>query len=172
MLQLILGGCRSGKSRLAQRLAQNQDLPVVFVATCRTQGLDEEMQERVRKHRDDRPADWETVENEFNFETIAHRYPGHCILVDCLTLWISHWMGEGTAEKSILNKLDALAASKSEYPIHWIVVSNETGMGLVPETPEARAYRDTLGRANQHVAAMADTVDFCVAGIPLQIKPQ
>ena len=171
-IHLVLGGSRSGKSRYAEELAKNQNRPVLYIATCRTQGMDQEMKDRVNRHQLDRPENWLTLENRFDLAEIVKEYSDHCLLLDCLTLWMGNAMETMNDEKEISNHLDRACSEVRKQGSSLLVVSNELGMGLVPETPIGREFRDLCGRANQQIAAAADNVTFMVAGIPLQIKPQ
>lgn len=177
MVILILGGARSGKSDYAQRLAGEMGRPVIYVATA-TAG-DEEMAERIARHRAMRPAHWRTLEAPTGVgQALAeHLDGGEVVLLDCLTLLVSNLLMElgETAEVSVLEgrviaELEALLASCAARGAAFIVVSNEVGMGLVPPYPMGRVYRDVLGRANQWLAARADQVVLMVAGIPVEVK--
>lgn len=163
---LILGGARSGKSRFAQALAEQEEGRLVYVATAGA--YDAEMEERVERHRDDRGEQWETVEEQYDLAAVIARYSGSStLLVDCLTLWLSNViLGEQDVGAAIAGLVAALNACDG----HVILVSNEVGSGIVPETPLGRAFRDEAGRLNQRVAAQADTVALVVAGLPLWLK--
>lgn len=174
---LILGGARSGKSDYAQRLAGEMGRPVIYVATA-TAG-DEEMAERIARHRAARPAHWRTVEAPTGVgRTLAeHLDGGEVVLLDCLTLLVSNLLMElgETADADVLEgrvtaELEALLTVCAAHRAALIVVSNEVGMGLVPPYPMGRVYRDALGRANQWLAARADRVVLMVAGIPVGVK--
>ena len=166
--QLILGGTRSGKSQRALALADAAGCARrIFLATA--EAFDDEMAERIARHRADRGADWETIETPLNLaETIsnnAHR--DFVCLVDCLTLWSSNLMhGERNIEAESRKLCDSLQNTDGQV----IVVSNELGLGLVPETPLGRRFRDAQGRLNQDVAAVCDRVEFIAAGLPIVLK--
>ena len=164
---LVLGGARSGKSAYAERLARESGGERVYLATA-TAG-DGEMSERIAHHRDRRGPDWITVEEPFALADILMREsrPGRTILVDCLTLWLSNVM---LAERDVEAETRDLRASilSSSGPV--ILVSNEIGLGLVPETPLGRRFRDAQGRLNQAVAATVPRVIFVAAGLPLVLK--
>lgn len=174
---LVIGGARSGKSAYAQRLAEESGRPVLYVATA-TAG-DEEMAERIARHRAARPTHWRTLEIPMNIgpaleATIAG---GEVVLLDCLTMLVSNLMmdeGEGATadrlEARVVEELEALLKVCRTREAQLIVVSNEVGMGLVPPYPMGRVYRDVLGRANQWLAARSDRVVLMVAGIPLEVK--
>ena len=171
-LSFVLGGSRSGKSARGEALAAElaQSDPVVYVATCRSVGLDAEMQNRIQKHRDSRPSHWQTVENQFDLGQIASDYPGRTILIDCLTLWLSHWSEFDSEATTTLDRLSDDLQEFEKQNINLVIVSNELGGGLIPMEAASRAYRDLVGMANQIVAARADNVEFVIAGIPMPIK--
>ncbi|WP_375403591.1 bifunctional adenosylcobinamide kinase/adenosylcobinamide-phosphate guanylyltransferase [uncultured Sphingomonas sp.] len=164
----ILGGARSGKSRRALTIADALPGSRTFIATA--QAYDEEMIERVARHRAERDKRWNTVEAPVDLHAaIADAKVEHdLLLVDCLTLWLSNMMlGGHDVERATRSLLDQMIAPRSGT---LLLVSNEVGMGLVPETPLGRAFRDEQGRLNQRVAALADRVEFVVAGLPLTLK--
>jgi adenosylcobinamide kinase/adenosylcobinamide-phosphate guanylyltransferase len=166
-LTLLIGGARSGKSKLALRLAAEQSSPVVFVATA--QAGDAEMAERVAVHRSERPAEWQTIEEPLRLrETIAVVESTACVVVDCLTLWTANALealggGETAAQAA------AAADAASARPGWTIVITNEVGLGIVPDNPLARSYRDLLGRVNTIWADAADQVYLLVAGRALSL---
>jgi len=176
-LTLILGGARSGKSAHAQQLARERGGDdVLFVATA--QAHDDEMETRIAAHRADRPAAWRTLEVPRHVgEAISQAGLCGVVLVDCLTLLLSNAVvalpesaSTAEAEAVALAEVEELIAAYRRGMASWIVISNEVGLGLVPPYPMGRAYRDALGRANQHLAAEADEVLFMVAGIPMKVK--
>jgi adenosyl cobinamide kinase/adenosyl cobinamide phosphate guanylyltransferase len=161
-LVVLLGGARSGKSRLAVRLAAASGAPVVFVATG--EPGDEEMAARIEQHRQERPAAWTTVEEPRRLLDAVEAVPaGCCLVVDCLSLWIANLI-----EKTSADAIEAEAATAAEVAAAraapTIAVSNEVGLGVVPATPLGRAYRDVLGRVNQAWVAAADEAMLVVAG--------
>lgn len=177
--ELILGGARSGKSREAERRAATSALAVTVIATA--EALDEEMAARIRRHQDDRPAGWRTVEAPVALADAlrAEAAPERCIIVDCLTLWLTNLLADAhtlpagaTAEDLPLfrRERDALLAALPTLPGRIIFVANEVGLGLVPETPLGRLFRDEAGRLNQAVAALCPRVVFVAAGLPLVLK--
>ncbi len=171
-MTLILGGARSGKSGVALRLLLKAGGEKTFVATARIE--DEEMAERVRAHRAARPQEVKTLEEPLNPARALRSAdkPGGALLLDCLTLWLSNLMAEpGRDDASILEEVGELARLSRELRGRLIVVSNEVGMGIVPENPLARRFRDLAGKANQIMAGAADEVLFAVAGIPRRLKP-
>lgn len=164
---LVLGGARSGKSAYAERLAGASGLALRYIATA-TAG-DDEMAERIRHHRDRRGAGWLTCEEPLDLVGALRREvaPDRAVLVDCLTLWLSNLIfahRDPAAETAAL--CDALIA----LPGPAILVSNEVGMGLVPETALGRRFRDAQGRLNQAVAAAVPGVVFVASGLPLVLK--
>jgi adenosylcobinamide kinase/adenosylcobinamide-phosphate guanylyltransferase len=165
---LVLGGVRSGKSAQAERLARETGLARVYIATA--QAFDDEMHERIARHKADRAADgWRTIEEPIGLAaTIARQArPDTVLLVDCLTLWLTNIMlGERDVERMQAALIGILDAAKG--PV--ILVSNEVGMGIVPETKLGRDFRDAQGRLNQAVAAVVPRVLFVAAGLPLVLK--
>ncbi|MEM9170743.1 MAG: bifunctional adenosylcobinamide kinase/adenosylcobinamide-phosphate guanylyltransferase [Pseudomonadota bacterium] len=163
----ILGGARSGKSRRAQSVAEGLARRRVFIATA--QAFDEEMAERIARHRADRAHGWETIETPLDpaGAVRASAASGTACLVDCLTLWLSNLMHAGRdVDAATLDLVRAL--DEAGGPV--VLVSNEIGLGLVPETPLGRRFRDAQGRLNQAVAAACDRVEFVAAGLPLVLK--
>ena len=168
-ITLILGGARSGKSARAEALAGRSQRPVTYVATYASGLADVEMTQRIEKHRSRRPATWETVENRFDLSALFSALRGRTVVLDCLTLWLSyHW--ENVPEADLLERLRTALEGARAHDLELYIVSNELGMGLVPSSPEGRGFRDLSGRANQLVAALADHVEFQVAGLPLCVK--
>jgi adenosylcobinamide kinase / adenosylcobinamide-phosphate guanylyltransferase len=167
---LVLGGVRSGKSRYAQQIAERFER-VVFIATAAA--LDDEMRVKIQKHRDDRPAQWLTVEEpvEIANAIAAHDVSCDCIVIDCLTIFAANLLehhGENDEAISLRSKQlrDALQNARCDV----VLVSNEVGSGIVPSYPLGRRYRDLLGELNQKVAAVADNALFFVAGLPIVLK--
>ncbi len=166
----VLGGARSGKSRFAQDLAEAFAGPKAYLATA--QALDPEMADRIRRHRDSRPPGWQTIEEPLGAAGVF-RERGEAfslILLDCLTLWISNAMMAGWREEKILREADGLIRAGREMKSSLIAVSNEVGLGIVPENPVARLFRDLSGTIHQAAAREADEVYFMVSGIPQKIK--
>jgi adenosylcobinamide kinase / adenosylcobinamide-phosphate guanylyltransferase len=164
---LVLGGARSGKSRYAEKLVAASGLSPVYIATAAA--LDDELGERIAHHRDRRGAEWITIEEQFALaETIAlEAGPERILLVDCLTLWLSNLT---FSERDIPTEQARLVAQLAESAGPVILVSNEIGLGLVPETALGRRFRDAQGRLNQGVAEVASRVVFIAAGLPLVLK--
>lgn len=168
---LIIGGCRSGKSRHALNLAEQVNgLHKIFVATCIPE--DEEMATRIQRHQNERGAHWRTVESPQDLAgTITRQGPEtNVILIDCLTLWISNLMMAHNDDTAILHHVERLNAAMAHAPFPIIVVSNEVGTGIVPENALARRFRDLTGWCNQAMAAACSHVTWMVAGIAVIIK--
>ena len=164
-VHLILGGARSGKSRHALGASKRLQGPHRFIATA--QAYDSEMKERIQKHREERDGHWRTVESPIELaHTIASLNEG-TILIDCCTLWLSNVM---LAERDISSETAALIDSITCATADIVLVSNEVGSGIVPETKLGRDFRDEQGRLNQRLAEIADTVELVVAGIPSRLK--
>jgi adenosylcobinamide kinase / adenosylcobinamide-phosphate guanylyltransferase len=162
---LVLGGARSGKSLFAERLASELPGPVVYLATARA--IDEEMAERIAHHRARRPPAWRTL--ELPTDLAAHLpVEAGTLLVEDLTLLLSNHMEAdvSSAEAHAVGEVEDLL----KLGMNVVLVSNEVGMGLVPETPLGRVFRDALGRVNQRAAALCTEVYFVVAGLPLRMK--
>jgi adenosylcobinamide kinase / adenosylcobinamide-phosphate guanylyltransferase len=167
---LILGGARSGKSRLALTLARSVPGRVAFVATA--QPLDGEMAARIARHRADRPPEWSTVEEPLDPAGACRKLIGAAdlVVVDCLTLWVSNRFLRGDLDAAILTGADELARLCRDRALGLILVSNEVGLGVHPATSSGLRFRDLLGLVNQRVAAAVDRVTLMVAGIPVAVK--
>ena len=165
-LTLVLGGARSGKSAYAEALVESAGRGV-YLATA--EAGDAEMAERIRRHRRRRGESWLTVEEPLDLAGTLrqHALPGRPILVDCLTLWLSNLMAAG---RDVDGETAALAGRLASLAGPVVLVSNEVGLGLVPETPLGRAFRDHAGRLHQTIARLADRVIFIAAGLPLILK--
>lgn len=162
-LTLVLGGARSGKSRQAEALVMAEPAPWTYIATARA--ADDEMRARIAKHRARRGVGWETVEAPLDLAgPLATPRPA---LVDCLTLWLTNLMLGGQDIAAATAALDAALATRMAATV---LVSNEVGLGIVPENALARRFRDAAGRLHQHLATRADSVLFMVAGLPLRAK--
>lgn len=168
-LTVLLGGARSGKSALATTLASGTDLPVVVVVTA--EARDEEMTERIGRHRAARPAAWTTVEEPLDLASALHGVtPEAFVVLDCLSLWVSNAMEAGWHDERILAEALEVAAGLAERVAPAVVVSNEVGLGIVPMNALARRYRDTLGRVNATFVGEAGHAYFVVAGKALALE--
>ncbi len=181
-LTFILGGARSGKSshaqHLAQKLAQKSSKRITFIATA--QALDDDMSARIQKHREDRPAEWMTLEITHDIPAYLQEKPSQTdiYLLDCITLLANNvfmqfieedQVNEKMAKQALEYEIDELLTYIHAHDEEWIVISNEVGLGLVPPYQMGRVYRDLLGWANQRLAHEADEVLWMVAGIPVPI---
>ncbi|MBC2836375.1 bifunctional adenosylcobinamide kinase/adenosylcobinamide-phosphate guanylyltransferase [Paragemmobacter straminiformis] len=165
-LSLVVGGARSGKSRLAETLVTRTNRPRRYIATA--EAWDDEMRDRIAAHRTDRGAAWETVEAPLDLcAALASAKPDEAVLVDCATLWLTNHL---LAEHDLAAEGAALLAALSSCPAPVVIVSNEVGWGIVPENALARRFRDAQGRLNQQVAAQADLVLGVMAGLPIVLK--
>ncbi|MGY2399865.1 bifunctional adenosylcobinamide kinase/adenosylcobinamide-phosphate guanylyltransferase [Pseudomonas sp. SDO5271_S396] len=169
MRQLILGGARSGKSRLAEKLASDSGLPVIYIAT--SQPLDGEMNARVALHRERRPQAWGLVEEPVELARVLrdNAAPERCLLVDCLTLWLTNLLMLDDPQRLALER-EALLDSLASLPGNIIFVSNETGLGVVPLGELTRRYVDEAGWLHQALAERCQRVVLTVAGLPLTLK--
>jgi adenosylcobinamide kinase/adenosylcobinamide-phosphate guanylyltransferase len=165
---LVLGGARSGKSAYAQRLAEAHCPERLYLATAAAG--DEEMAVRIARHRADRGQNWTTLEEpiEISAALLTHAQPGRVVVVDCLTLWLSNLMLAG---RDLGPPLAALVDAVKRLNGPAILVSNEVGMGIVPDNKLGREFRDWQGRANREIGAACDVVMFVAAGFPVQLKP-
>jgi adenosylcobinamide kinase/adenosylcobinamide-phosphate guanylyltransferase len=177
-VHLVLGGARSGKSRFAEQLATDTGKKVVYIATATV--YDDEMQQRINRHIDDRPAHWLTVEEPLRLAQILrlHAAEDTCILVDCLTLWLTNvLMAEQGQSDGVDHVLKSLADYKTELletltnlPGQVILVSNEVGQGIVPMGELSRRFVDEAGWLHQDIARIANKVTLVVAGLPMKLK--
>ena len=173
---LVTGGCRSGKSAYAQALAESLPPRRLFVATCPV--TDEEMRRRIEAHQfARRDRGWETVEEQLDLAGALRRAPEHsAVLVDCLTLWVNNLMyraeqdGRTVTEAEIATRAGDVLAAAASCRGTVVFVTNEVGLGVVPDNALARRYRDLVGRANQTIAAQADAVTLVTCGIPWHLK--
>ena len=165
-LTLVVGGARSGKSGLAERLITETGRPRRYIATA--EAWDDEMRDRIARHRADRGADWVTVEAPLDLAAaLAAARPEEMVLIDCATLWLSnHLLADHDLEAETARLLSALATC----PAPVAVVSNEVGWGIVPDNALARRFRDAQGRLNQRIAAQAGLVIGVMAGLPVMLK--
>lgn len=171
MLQLILGGARSGKSRLAEQTAKETSLSVIYIATA--QALDTEMQQRIAHHQQQRPAHWQVLEEPIYLadRLLQCDQANQLILVDCLTLWLTNLLlaEDPALQQQQMQKLfEVLPQLQSQI----ILVSNETGLGVVPMGEISRRFVDEAGRLHQTLGQLANKVMFCVAGFPMILKDE
>ena len=169
---LLTGATRSGKSRLAVELAREFGPRILYVATCRP--TDPEMQRRVARHRQERPASWRTVEASHD-PAAAFRQQDNAVdgaILDCLTMHVSKLMMRFSSDEAVLEHIRLLGEAMRRAPFPVIVVTNEVGGGLVPTNRLGRRFRDLAGWANQLIAESADEVYLVVAGLSLCLKPQ
>ncbi len=169
MRELILGGVRSGKSRLAEQYALESGLAVVYVATAEVR--DEEMRQRVAHHQARRPANWQLVCAGQNLAEVLQREAagGRCVLVDCLTLWLTQLLCDSD-ETRLKMEVSELIRVLPGLPGLIILVSNETNMGIIPMGELSRRYCDETGRLHQQLGALCERVILTVAGLPLRVK--
>lgn len=163
-LTLVLGGARSGKSRLAE--AEITALPPPWLHVATAEARDAEMEARIARHRARRGEGWQGIEAPFDLAASLRAASGP-VLVDCLTLWLTNHLLAGSDLVAETDRLEAALAAR-RFPV-WLV-SNETGLGIVPENALARRFRDEAGLLNQRMAALADRVLFVAAGLPLRLK--
>ena len=165
-LTLVIGGARSGKSRHAETLVGQCAAPHAYIATA--QAFDDEMRARIDEHRARRSADWQTIDAPFELVSALNDVPDRqSVLIDCLTLWLTNVM---LAERDVDEESRQLADVLAKPRGPWFVVSNEVGLGIVPDNPLGRRFRDAAGRLNQMVAERASSVIFMVAGLPMKVK--
>jgi adenosylcobinamide kinase/adenosylcobinamide-phosphate guanylyltransferase len=177
---LLTGGARSGKSRLAQELGLKANGKVLFVATA--EAGDDEMQARIEAHKKNRPANWKTLEARANLGNEIEKNIGDAqtVIIDCITLLTNNIFmdyvsakgkfSESKVEGSLNAEIEGILACVSRFKAKFLIVTNEVGMGIVPEHPMSRLYRDLLGKVNQKLAKNADEVYLFVAGIPVRVK--
>jgi len=181
-LLFVTGGTRSGKSTFAERLALASGADVIYLATM--EPGDEELRDRVRRHQSRRPAAWATVEEPLTLpDALAEAPPEACVLIDCISLWVTNRLMQldsedpslevvATLEAALDAEVDALLATAEARTGITIAVTNEVGAGLVPPYPLGRVYRDVLGRVNQRVSAVADRAWLLVSGRALELPPR
>lgn len=166
----ILGGARSGKSAYALQLAKKGKSRAAFIATC--QELDKEMSERIKFHKKSRPANWQTFEEPYKVSDLVNKVGVKfgVILIDCLTLLVSNLMLKGAKKRSINREAYNILSALNKIKAKAIIVSNEVGLGIVPNNKLGRNFRDIAGKINQIVAKESDEAYFMVSGIPWKIK--
>jgi adenosyl cobinamide kinase/adenosyl cobinamide phosphate guanylyltransferase len=167
-LVLLLGGARSGKSALALERGRAWGGTVTLIATA--EAGDEEMAERIRRHRAERPAEWSTIEEPLDLAgALARVDDDSAALIDCLSLWVANLLARGDRDDAVEERARAVAEQAAARSGLTVAVSNEVGLGVVPHTELGRRYRDVLGRVNADWAAAADEALFVVAGRPLRL---
>jgi len=166
---LIGGGARSGKSRFALTYAEQIGVRRVFVATA--QASDDEMAARIARHRGERQANWVTVEEPLALPETLARVEADVVLVDCLTLWLANLLLRGDTAAAVEVAVERLAEAATARSGHVMIVTNEVGMGIVPEHALARLFRDIAGRAHQRLAARADEVYMAMLGLVVRLRP-
>lgn len=169
-ITFVTGGCKSGKSSYALKVAEEYQLNQIFIATSIP--FDDEMKERIRKHKEERDDSWETVDVPLLLPEaiVEHSREGNVLLVDCLTLWINNLLLEIENQEEILHRVEKLFNALASAACPVILVSNEVGCGIVPLNGLSRLFRDLAGLANQRIAEVADEVVWMVAGIPNVLK--
>ncbi len=167
MKALITGGVRSGKTRRAMELSTSLGKQRIYLATG--QAWDEEMSERIERHKGERDQSWQTIEEPLNIAPLLHQ-PGKVVLVDCLTLWMSNLLHTHEDEEPVHAAVAALVQAMVDAPNPIIFVTNEVGFGIVPMNALARRFRDHAGWLAQAVAAQADRVELCCAGLQIRMK--
>ena len=171
-LILILGGVRSGKSSYAQQLASDDGGRVLFLATA--EAGDDEMKRRIAKHKSSRAAAWATIEEPLDIASALKpkSATADVVILDCITVWLSNLLlrENGMTEEEMLAEIDKLLNAYKQGKASYIIVSGEVGMGIVPEYPLGRIFRDYMGLANQRLTDKADRVVLMVAGIPADVK--
>ena len=173
-LTFLTGGARSGKSTLAVDLAERSGFPVTFIATAPLPPLDSpdhdaEMAERIARHRAERPDSWVTIEAPIDLDEALGAAAGTFTVIDCLTLWVSNLMWNGCTDDGIVDRADATAQRCAMTIDPVVVVTNEVGLGVHPDTALGRRYRDVLGSVNQRWAARAEHSFLLVAGRALRL---
>ena len=169
MLQIILGGARSGKSRLAEQIAQKSQKTVIYIATA--QANDAEMQQRIQHHQQQRPTEWQLIEEQLYLAECLEKNDAaeQIILVDCLTLWMSNLLMDSNPDLQ-MDQCRKLLAILPKLKSDIILVSNETGLGVIPMGEITRKFVDESGRLHQQLGQIAEKVVFCVAGFPMILK--
>jgi adenosylcobinamide kinase/adenosylcobinamide-phosphate guanylyltransferase len=168
-LTFLVGGARSGKSSLAVRLAAESGRAVVFVAT--SEARDDEMEARIERHRGERPPEWSTVEAPLDLAGALAAAPQEaCVVLDCLTFWTSNALEAGWSDEAVAEAAAQVAGLAAARTAATVVVSNEVGLGVVPDTPLGRRYRDVHGRVNAIFAGAAERACLVVAGRALELR--
>jgi len=169
-LHFVIGGCRSGKSRHAESLATASGMPVCFVATYATEMMDDEMRVRIAEHRSRRPSHWSTLEDRFDLTNQVVESENALLLVDSITLWLSYHLMKRRPSANILMDLEEALRTARQLGRALVLVSDEVGMGLAPESHDGIIFRDLCGSANQLISRYATKVELIVAGLPWVLK--
>ena len=169
-ITFILGGARSGKSRYALEIAKDNGGRIAFIATCEPK--DREMKKRAILHKETRPAHWKTFEEPLDPDLLLKKIDSKfdLVIIDCLTLLVSNLMFARFNESAVINKVNKMLGVLKKNMSESIIVSNEVGLGIVPENKLGRSFRDTAGRVNQTVANKSNEVFFMISGIPWRVK--
>lgn len=168
-LTFLLGGARSGKSKIATELVESWAGPVTAIVTA--EARDDEMTERIRLHRAARPSAWKTIEEPLDLEaSFARVEPESALILDCISFWVANLIEHGDSDDAVERRSEAAVLLAKEREAPTIVVSNEVGLGVVPASELGRRYRDLLGRVNAQWAAAADEAAFVVAGRKLTLR--
>lgn len=169
--KLVVGGCRSGKSRYAEQWVAGNFVDRIFVATLERRG-DAEMDQRIVLHRNSRGKGWQTLEEPLALAGLlaAHDRAGRVFLVDCLTMWLTNMLLRDLRDAEIEAEVRGLAATAISLSASLVLVANEVGLGIVPESPLGRRFRDLAGWTNQQLAEVCDQVVFVAAGLPMRLK--
>ncbi len=169
-MYFITGGARSGKSAFAERLAEGISGKRAYIATA--QALDPEMAARIERHRKKRGSSWDTFEEPLAIAELTQKLNGRyqLVLIDCLTLWLSNVIARTGEDEVVMQRSEELTGALRDFAGVRIIVSNEVGLGIVPDNPMARRFRDLAGIINQRMAQAADEAFFVAAGMPLKIK--
>lgn len=167
---VVTGGARSGKSRFAESLAMKQGEPLLYIATAAFG--DREMAERIARHQERRGAAWQTIEEPYDLVGVLTGHDGwfKAILVDCVTLWLTNLLLKYESKNTVLEEVRRTALSLAGLKTPLILVSNEVGMGIIPDNPLGRTFCDLSGEANEILAAAADEVYVTFSGLPLKLK--
>lgn len=173
MIELVLGGARSGKSRYAEQQAIESAKQVIYIATA--EAGDTEMELRIKRHRDDRPQHWQTVEEPIKLAQVIQQYSDNniCLLVDCLTLWLTNilFSHQGEVQQVVFEQeTEALFEALAGFSGRLILVSNEVGLGIVPMDKMTRRFVDEAGFLHQKIATLSDKVVMVTAGLPQVLK--
>jgi adenosyl cobinamide kinase/adenosyl cobinamide phosphate guanylyltransferase len=172
VLTVLIGGARAGKSAQAERIARNSgDDSVTFIATCPRLEGDDELAERIERHRSERPTEWATVEEEIDLAGALDRAGTSTAIIDCLTTWVANMLHHGHSDLDVLREAEDAIAVVRWRDASTVVVTNEVGQGIVPADADTRRYRDLLGRVNQQWVSVADRAYLMVSGRALELHP-